>query len=322
MSSPTPKVSLGMPVYNGERYLEEALESLLAQSFEDFEIVISDNASTDATEEICRTFARNDDRISYFRSDRNRGVLHNFNEVFRRSQGRYFKWAASDDVCGRDYLLHAVQKLDEDPSVVLVWAKTVGIDEQGARVRLPYEVSDLNSPSSVYSPDPVVRLSRLLRNIWWVDGPFYGVIRADALARTRWLHPPHPSGDEILLAELSLKRPLLRDTRGAVLHARALGQDVEAAQHAEGASRPRRRQALRHGCLRSAARVPRLPREDRHVRPRHPGLAAFGTSEDALLDGSVPSDGILGDSPHSSVGVWFVAVAGGGFRKAGMIASR
>ena len=204
MSSPTPKVSLGIPVYNGERYLEEALESLLAQSFEDLEIVISDNASTDATEEICRTFARNDDRIRYWRSDRNRGVLHNFNEVFRRSQGQYFKWAASDDVCGRDYLLHAVQKLDEDPSVVLVWAKTVGIDEQGARVRLPYEVSDLNSPSSVYSPDPVVRLSRLLRNIWWVDGPFYGVIRADALARTRWLHPPHPSGDEILLAELSL----------------------------------------------------------------------------------------------------------------------
>jgi glycosyltransferase involved in cell wall biosynthesis len=205
MSSPTPKVSLGIPVYNGERYLEEALESLLAQSFEDFEIVISDNASTDATEEICRTFARNDDRISYFRSERNRGVLHNFNEVFRRSQGEYFKWAASDDVCGRDYLLYAVQKLDEDPSVVLVWAKTVGIDEQGARVRLPFEVSDLNSSSSVYSPHPVVRLSRLLRNIWWVDGPFYGVIRSDALARTRWLHPPHPSGDEILLVELSLK---------------------------------------------------------------------------------------------------------------------
>jgi glycosyltransferase involved in cell wall biosynthesis len=205
MSSPTRKVSLGMPVYNGERYLEEALKSLLAQSFQDFEIVISDNASTDATEEICRTYARNDDRINYFRSDRNKGVLYNFNEVFRRSQGDYFKWAASDDVCGRDYLRYAVQKLDEDPSVVLVWAKTVGIDEQGERVHLPYEVSDLNSPSSVYSPDPVIRLSRLLRNIWWVDGPFYGVIRSDALARTRWLHPPHPSGDEILLAELSLK---------------------------------------------------------------------------------------------------------------------
>lgn len=204
-SSYFPKVSIGMPVYNGASYLEEALESILTQSFEDFELVISDNASTDATEEICRAYALKDGRINYFRSSRNHGVLHNFNRVFRLSRGEYFKWAASDDVCGRDYLLRAVQKLDDDPSVVLVWAKTVGVDERGERVHLPYEVSDLNSSWSVYSPDPVVRLRRLLRNIWWVDGPFYGLIRSEALARTRWLHPPHPSGDQILLTELSLR---------------------------------------------------------------------------------------------------------------------
>ncbi len=205
MSNRPPKVSLGMPVYNGGRYLEEALESLLTQSFEDFELVISDNASTDATEEICRAYARQDGRIRYFRSSRNHGVIHNFNRVFRLSRGEYFKWVASDDICGGDYVRCAVQKLDDDPSVVLVWAKTVGVDDRGERVHLPYEVSDSNSSSSVYSPDPVVRLRRLLRNIWWVDGPFYGVIRSEALAQTRWLHPPHPSGDQILLAELSLK---------------------------------------------------------------------------------------------------------------------
>jgi len=200
-----PKVSLGMPVYNADRYLQGAIDSLLAQSFEDFEIVISDNASTDATEEICRAYMQKDDRIRYFRSRQNYGVIHNFNNAFRLSQGQYFKWAASDDVCGRDYLLRAVQMLDDDPSVVLVWAKTVGIDEGGERVPLASEVSDLNSPRSVYSPDPVVRLRRLLRNMWWVDGPFYGLIRANALAQTRWLHPAHPSGDQILLTELSLK---------------------------------------------------------------------------------------------------------------------
>jgi glycosyltransferase involved in cell wall biosynthesis len=204
MSVRRPKVSVGMPVYNGERYLAEALESLLGQRFEDFEVVISDNASTDATEEICRAYAEKDDRIRYVRNRENVGVIDNFNTVFRLSGGRYFKWAASDDVCASEYLQRAVQVLDDRPSVVLAWAKTVGIDERGERVPLPNEVSDLNSPYSVYSSDPVVRLRRLLRNIWWVDGPFYGVIRSDALARTRWLHPAHPSGDQILLAELSL----------------------------------------------------------------------------------------------------------------------
>ena len=199
------KVSIGMPIYNGERYLEEALESLLAQSFGDFELVISDNASTDRTGEICRAYASRDERIKYFCMRQNFGVVHNFNNVFRLSTGEYFKWAAGDDVCARDYLLRAVEVLDREPSVVLVWAKTVGMDERGERVPLLYEVSDLNSPESLYSPDPTVRFRRLLRNVWWVDGPFYGVIRSSALAETRWLHPRHMSGDQILLTELSLK---------------------------------------------------------------------------------------------------------------------
>jgi glycosyltransferase involved in cell wall biosynthesis len=205
ISGQGPRVSLGMPVYNAERYIEEALESLLGQSFDDFELVISDNASTDRTGDICRAYVTRDERIKYFRMRRNYGVIENFNNVFRLSTGAYFKWAASDDVCGRDYLLRAVEVLDQDPSTVLVWAKTVGVDEQGQRVPLANEVSDLNSTESVYSPDPIVRFSRLLRNVWWVDGPFYGVIRASALEATRWLHPRHMSGDQILLTELSLR---------------------------------------------------------------------------------------------------------------------
>ena len=194
-----------MPVYNGEPYLEEALESILAQSFDDFELVISDNASTDRTGEICRRYAAKDERIRYFTMAQNLGVIENFNSVFHLSTGRYFKWAAADDICGPDYLRQAVDVLDRDPTVVLVWAKTVGIDGRGEPVALPNEVSDLNSRRSVYSPDPVVRFRRLLRNMWWVDGPFYGVMRAQALAETRWLHPRHISGDQILLTELSLK---------------------------------------------------------------------------------------------------------------------
>ena len=205
MSSHRPRVSIGMPVYNGGRYLEEALQSVLSQSYEDFDVVISDNASTDDTEEICRTYARSDERIRYFRLRQNYGIIYNFNNVFRLSTGKYFKWAASDDVCGPDYLLKAVQVLEEDPSVVLVWATAVGIDERGQQVPMRYEVSDLNSPNSVYSPDPTVRFRRLLRNIWWTEGPFHGVIRAATLAQTRWLVPPHIGCDHVLLSELSLK---------------------------------------------------------------------------------------------------------------------
>jgi glycosyltransferase involved in cell wall biosynthesis len=194
-----------MPVYNGERFLDEALQSILAQTLEDFELVISDNASTDRTGEICKAYAEKDDRIRYLSMAQNIGVIDNFNNVFRRSTGRYFKWAAADDICGPDYLRQAVEILDREPAVVLVWARTTGIDEHGQPVALPNEVSDLNSADSVYSPDPVVRFRRLLRNMWWVDGPLYGVIRSETLARTRWLHPRHMSGDEILLTELSLE---------------------------------------------------------------------------------------------------------------------
>jgi glycosyltransferase involved in cell wall biosynthesis len=205
MSGQGPRVSVGMPVYNAERYLEEALESLLGQSFDDFELVISDNASTDGTADICRAYATRDERIKYLRMRQNYGLIDNFNNVFRLSTGEYFKWAASDDICGRDYLLRAVQVLDDDPSTVLAWAKTVGIDEHGQRVPLAYEVSDLNSPESVYSPDPTVRFRRLLRNFWWGTGPIYGLIRAKTLAATRWMHPRHMGGGNVLLSEMSLR---------------------------------------------------------------------------------------------------------------------
>lgn len=203
---PSPRVSIGMPVYNGERYLEEALDSILAQSFDNFEVVISDNASTDRTEEICRAYAQKDERIRYIRMRENCGVIENFNNVFQLSVGEYFKWAASDDVCEHDYLRKAVEMLDRDPSIVLVWARTLGLDEYGTVVPLEYEISDLNSAESVYSPDPTVRFRRLLRNFWWADGPLYGVIRATALSQTSAPgHHRHMSSDQILLTELSLK---------------------------------------------------------------------------------------------------------------------
>jgi len=193
-----------MPVYNAERYLEGALRSVLSQTLGDLEVVISDNASTDGTEEICREAARMDERVRYFRMRENYGIIENFNTVFRLSTGRYFKWAASDDVCAADYLMEAVKVLDRDPTVVLAWATPVGIDEHGDRVNRPDEASDFNASDSAFSEDPTVRFGHLLRNLWYADGPVYGVFRADTLTRTRELVPRHMSSDHLLLVELCL----------------------------------------------------------------------------------------------------------------------
>ena len=94
-----PRVSVGIPVFNGERFLAETIESILAQTFKDFEIVISDNASTDRTEEICRSYAARDPRIRYNRNDTNRGAAWNHNRVFELARGEYFKWQSHDDFC-------------------------------------------------------------------------------------------------------------------------------------------------------------------------------------------------------------------------------
>src|SRR5215211_4893186 len=93
-----PQVSIGLPVYNGERYLALCLDSMLAQSFKEFEIVISDNASTDQTAEICRSYQNKDRRIRYFRNEQNAGAAWNHNRVFELSSAPLLKWAACDDL--------------------------------------------------------------------------------------------------------------------------------------------------------------------------------------------------------------------------------
>lgn len=103
MSKIRPKVSVGLPVYNGEKYLPQAIKSLLAQTFAEFELIICDNASTDRTQEISRTFTKRDQRIRYHRNPNNLGAAANFNLSFRLSSGEYFKWAA-DDLCAPEFL--------------------------------------------------------------------------------------------------------------------------------------------------------------------------------------------------------------------------
>jgi glycosyltransferase involved in cell wall biosynthesis len=189
-------VSVGVPVRNGARFLAETLDSLLAQSYADFELLISDNASTDETPEIGRAYAARDPRVRYLRSDVDLGLAGNYNRLFHEARGKYFKWAAADDLHEPDYLKCCVEVLDRDPSVVLAYGKSRFIDENGKPVEETDPGFDLQDESAHE------RLRYVIRSKRWVNAIF-GLVRAEALGRTPLL-PKYPSGDYIILGELAL----------------------------------------------------------------------------------------------------------------------
>ncbi len=189
-------IAIGLPVYNGERYLALALESLLAQTFGDFELLISDNGSTDATPEIARSFAARDSRIKYHREDTNRGAAWNFNYVFQQTTGVYFKWAACDDVYAPDFLRQCKEALDRDKAAVLAFSETEFIDESG---RIAAHKPQTTSFSSS-------RVSERFRAAAVADHAcfdIFGLIRRNVLARTPGLGA-FASSDRVLLTELVL----------------------------------------------------------------------------------------------------------------------
>ena len=100
--SAAPRLSIGLPVYNGEKYITDSIEALLGQSYTDFELIISDNASTDSTGDICRRYEKEDSRVRYFRQPQNIGLAPNHNFVVHEARGELFKWAANDDLYARD----------------------------------------------------------------------------------------------------------------------------------------------------------------------------------------------------------------------------
>lgn len=216
MNRPTPRVSIGMPVFNGENYISKALESVLDQTFDDLEIVISDNDSQDATEEICRDFAARDPRIQYHRQISNIGAIGNFNRVFELSNGEYFKWAAHDDVCQSDFLKECVEILDTHPNVAWCHCKSDMIDANGNSwlTQLPEDADELERqpdgslwwkglPRTDHDADQPHRrfAGVLLGTNWCVDS--YGLIRASALRKTRLLVPLYGC-EKVLMGELSL----------------------------------------------------------------------------------------------------------------------
>lgn len=191
------RVSIGLPVYNGESYLEAALDSLLAQSYSNFELIISDNGSTDRTPDICRAYAARDSRIRYYRSEQNRGAAWNFNRVFELASGVYFKWAAHDDLLSADYLEKCVAVLDSDPNVVVCHSEVLIIDEVGRPIRL--DDVRLNTAD----PRPHQRFRELLLK-YHLCFDVFGLIRRSALEQTP-LIGNYSHGDGVLLNQLALR---------------------------------------------------------------------------------------------------------------------
>ena len=144
-----PRLSIGLPVYNGENYLAESLDALLGQTYEDFELIISDNASTDGTASICRRYAMQDSRIRYIRQPHNIGAAPNHNFVLQQSHGKLFKWASADDLYARDLLQCCVDALDEYPHVVPAHSWTAAIDSAGnvtQALEYPLATGSLRAP--------------------------------------------------------------------------------------------------------------------------------------------------------------------------------
>jgi glycosyltransferase involved in cell wall biosynthesis len=190
-----PKVSIGLPVYNGEKYLRAAIDSILTQTFTDFELIISDNASTDSTETICKEYAVKDSRIRYYRNDKNIGGSNNHNRVFELSKGQYFQWTADDDLWDSRFLQKSVEILDREPSIVLCFSIFKTIDKDGKQV-------SVNDRMLGQLLQPYERLRELASMDHHSDAN-YGLIRSEILCRTD-LELNYFDSERTLLSELGL----------------------------------------------------------------------------------------------------------------------
>lgn len=207
----SPKLSIGLPVYNGEKYLQHALDSILSQTFVDYELIICDNASTDETARICQEYASRDDRIRYHRNQENIGAAGNFNLAFGLSRAPYFKWAAADDTIAPDFLEKCIQVLDEHPDIVLSYTKVDRINAAG-QIDGVYDF-----PMRIDSPSVIHRFSDLiLVNHFCVA--VFGVIRSESLSKTP-LIGRYVGSDRVLLAELGLHGKLF-ETQEYLFHRR------------------------------------------------------------------------------------------------------
>lgn len=197
-----PLVTIAIPVFNGENFLREAIESTINQEYRNLEIILSDNASTDSTLKICREYGKKDPRIRIIHHDENVGASENHNNAFRISKGKYFKWLSHDDVMERTCISRSVEVMENMPDVGCVYFLSNAVTEEG-------EVLEDYSPGIDLMDE---RPSRRLYRSTCISHPLmevFGVFRSDVLKKTR-LFGKYSSSDRIILAEVALLAPSYR----------------------------------------------------------------------------------------------------------------
>ena len=188
-----PLISVGMPVFNEGAYLQATVESILNQDYENYELIISDNASTDRTKEICLELAKKDSRIKYLRNQINIGAIENFYNVFKQAKGEYMMLAGGHDLWSHHFISNCFKALQDSPSAVLSFGSTVWIDEYDNKI---------NKATPFYDTSGCDPVTRFLYVLWGAMHPIYGLIRMDALNKVR-INIQIPGGDLIILTELS-----------------------------------------------------------------------------------------------------------------------
>lgn len=195
----TPLVSVGLPVYNGERFLERAIQSMVDQTLPDWELVITDNGSEDSTAEIARRFTDADTRISYSRNPENLGASKNFEIAFEKTSGKYFAWLAYDDWFDPRYLEACVEVLENNEAAAMCFAEMGVADDTGKVFRTKSEPLG----PAIHSPNPIRRLHAVLWRLEDPTAPVFGLCRRHLLAKTGLIRNANEP-DRILITELSM----------------------------------------------------------------------------------------------------------------------
>lgn len=205
-----PRLSVGLPVRNGEDFLEAALESVRSQTLDDFEVIVADNASTDATPAICAAYAACDERIRCLRNTRDLGAADNHNLVLDEAAGTYFKWLAHDDVCRPAFFERCVAALDADSAAVGAFPRALDIDQNGTAF------GKWPPRPALAARDPATRFADVLRTSK-EPLPVFGVLRTDVVRELGGLGA-YPSSDRVLVCALALRGRLLEIPAFLLLH--------------------------------------------------------------------------------------------------------
>lgn len=242
-SGSSPRFSIGMPVFNGSAFIENAIDSVLRQTVPDWELVISDNASTDDTEIVCQRYAASDARIHYHRNEHNLGAHPNYNQTLKLARGKYFKWLAHDDALAPEFLELCGDQMATDPNAVLCMSDIRYIDAEGQDIG----VMDMAFPGSL-ARHPATRFSALV-NRGHTAYHVFALIRRTTLLDSVQLMSFHGS-DRALIADLCLRGPLLHE------HAPLMLVREHKARYTRAKTKPKERAAWHDAKLAGKASLP------------------------------------------------------------------